>query len=36
MAYNLVHMAKVLKENPYSTNIIELKEKAKKISNPKD
>lgn len=36
MVYNMVHMAKVLKQNPYPTNIMELKEKAKKISNTKD
>lgn len=33
MVYNLVHLAKVLKENPYSANVNELEEKAKKISN---
>lgn len=32
MVYNLIHVAKVLKENPYPTNLNELKEKAKKIS----
>lgn len=33
MVYNLVHIADVLKTNPYPTNINELNEKAKKISN---
>ena len=32
MVYNLVHLAKVLKENPYPTNVNELNEKAKNIS----
>ena len=32
MVYNLVHLAKILKENPYPTNVKELEEKAKKIS----
>ncbi|GAB2771343.1 flavodoxin family protein [Salinimicrobium soli] len=32
MVHNLVHMAKVLKENPYPVNVNELKEKAKSIS----
>lgn len=33
MVYNLVHLAKVLKENPYQTNINELNKKAEKISD---
>ncbi len=36
MAYNLVHLAKVLKENPYPANVNELQEKAKKISNTEE
>lgn len=36
MVYNLVHLAGVLKENPYPVNIKELKEKAKKISETQD
>ncbi|MGB7786436.1 MAG: NAD(P)H-dependent oxidoreductase [Salinimicrobium sp.] len=36
MVYNLVDMAKKLKENPYSTNVKELTEKAKKISKTED
>lgn len=36
MVYNLVHLAKTLKENPYPTNVNELKEKAKKISNTEE
>lgn len=36
MVHNMVHLAKVLKENPYQTNVNELKEKAKKISDTKD
>lgn len=36
MVYNLVHVAKILKENPYPTNLLELNEKAKKISDTKD
>lgn len=36
MVYNLVHLAKVLKENPYPTNVNELVEKAKKISNTEE
>lgn len=35
MIYNLVHLAKVLKENPYPTNVKELTEKAEKISTSK-
>ena len=33
MVHNLVHVAKVLKENPYPTNINELNKKAEKISD---
>lgn len=36
MVYNMVHLAKVLKDNPYPTNINKLKEKAKKISDTED
>lgn len=36
MVYNLVHLAKVLKENPYQTNVNDLKKKAEKISETKD
>lgn len=36
MVHNLVHMAKVLKENPYPTNINELEKKAEKISDTKN
>lgn len=36
MVHNLVHVAKVLKDNPYPTNIRELKKKAEKISNTED
>ncbi len=32
MVHNMVHMAKVLKENPYPTNVKKLAEKAKKMS----
>ena len=32
MCHNLAHTAKVLKENPYSTNVKELKNKAKEMS----
>lgn len=32
MVHNMVHMAKVLKENPYPTNVKKLGEKAKKMS----
>lgn len=32
MVYSLVHLAKVLRANPYPTNLNDLKEKAKKIS----
>lgn len=33
MVHNLFHVANVLKENPYPTNINELKKKAERISN---
>lgn len=33
MVHNLVHLAKALKENPYTTNVNKLTEKAKAISN---
>ncbi|NJW51370.1 flavodoxin family protein [Salinimicrobium oceani] len=33
MVYNLVHLAKVLKEKPYPTNVNDLKKKAEKISD---
>ncbi|MFD0975859.1 flavodoxin family protein [Salinimicrobium gaetbulicola] len=36
MVYNLVHVAKLLKEKPYPTNILELNEKAKEISNTEE
>jgi multimeric flavodoxin WrbA len=36
MVYNMVHLAKALKENPYSTDAKLLEEKAKKISNTED
>lgn len=36
MVYNIVHVAKTLKENPYPTNLKELKEKAKNISDTDD
>ncbi len=36
MVYNMVHLAKVLKEIPYDTNINDLNKKAEKISNTKD
>lgn len=32
MVHNMVHMAKVLKENPYPTNVKKLGERAKKMS----
>lgn len=32
MIHNLVHMAKILKANPYPTNVKELEKKAKKMS----
>ena len=34
MVYNLVHVAKVLKVSPYTSNLKQLKQKAKAISNP--
>ena len=36
MVHNLTHLAKTLKENPYPTNVNELKEKAEKISDTQD
>ena len=36
MVHNLVHLAKVLKENPYPTNVKEVSNQAKKISNPEE
>ena len=36
MVHNLVHLAKILKKNPYPTNVKELSKEAKKISNPED
>lgn len=36
MVHNLVHLAKILKENPYPTNVKELNEKAKKISKTEE
>lgn len=36
MVHNMVHLAKVLKENPYPTNVNELKKKAEKISDTED
>ena len=36
MVHNLTHLAKVLKDNPYPTNMKELDEKAKKISNTEE
>lgn len=36
MVHNLVHLARVLKENPYQTNVKELKERAKRISDKED
>ena len=36
MVYNMVHLAKTLKENPYSTNVKSLKEKAEKISKTEE
>lgn len=32
MIYNMVHLAKLLKANPYATNVKELEKKAKKMS----
>ncbi|WP_029033536.1 flavodoxin family protein [Salinimicrobium terrae] len=36
MVYNMAHLAKVLKENPYQTNVNELNKKAKKISDTQE
>lgn len=36
MVHNLTHVARVLKENPYPTNVKELTKKAEKISNTED
>ena len=36
MVHNLVHVARMLKENPYPSNLIELKQKAKSISNSEE
>lgn len=36
MVHNLTHLAKVLKQNPYPTNVKELKEKAEQISDSED
>lgn len=36
MVYNMVHLAKVLRENPYQTNVNELNKKAKKISDSEE
>src|SRR5690606_22324276 len=36
MVHNLVHLAKCLKERPYPTNVKELKEEAKRLSNSED
>lgn len=36
MVHNLVHVARVLKENPYQTNVNELNKKAEKISDTED
>lgn len=36
MVHNLVHVARVLKDNPYPTNVNELTEKAKKISSTEE
>ena len=36
MVHNMVHLAKVLNENPYPTNVNELKKKAEKISDTQD
>lgn len=33
MIYNMVHLSKALREKPYTSNLNELKEKAKKISD---
>ncbi len=36
MVYNMVHLAKTLKDNKYTTDLNELKEKAKKISKTEE
>lgn len=36
MIYNMVHLSKTLKDNKYTTNLNELKEKAKKISKTEE
>ena len=36
MVHNLVHVAKVLKEKPYQTNVNELKKQAEKISDTEE
>lgn len=36
MVHNLTHVARVLKENPYPTNVKELKKKAEKISDTEE
>lgn len=36
MVHNLVHVAKVLKQHPYTTNIKDLEQKAKTISNSEE
>lgn len=36
MVYNMVHLARILKENPYPTNVNLLKEKAKRISKTEE
>lgn len=36
MVYNLVHVAQILKKNPYPWNMKELREKAKSISNTEE
>ena len=36
MVHNLTHLAKVLKENPYPTNVNELKKKAEEISDTEE
>lgn len=36
MVHDMVHLAKILKENPYPTNLKELKKEAKKISKTEE
>ena len=36
MVHNLIHVARVLKENPYPTNVNELNKKAEKISDTEE